>query len=78
MVGEEKGPGGSSGAPLPAPLTPQRAFVVQVRQSSALTSEALSGRVEHIVSGRATSFTSVGELLRFMEQMLSHREEQGA
>ncbi len=79
MVDEEKGAAASSpDAPLPAPLTPDRAFVVQVRQSSALTPEALSGRIEHIVSGRATSFTSVGELLGFMEQTLSRREEQGA
>ena len=75
---EERAAASSPDAPLPAPLTPDRAFVVQVRQSSALTPEALSGRIEHIVSGRATSFTSVGEVLRFMQQTLSRREEQGA
>jgi hypothetical protein len=79
MVDEDERAAASSlDARFPAPLTPDRAFVVQLRQSSALTLEALSGRIEHIVSGRATSFTSVGELLGFMEKTLSRREEQGA
>jgi hypothetical protein len=61
--------------PLPsdAPLSPHWAFVVQVRQGTALTPEALRGRVEHIVSGQATVFTSLGELWTFMAQVLTTR-----
>jgi len=60
--------------PLPpseAPLTPHWAFVVQLRQGTALTPEALHGRVEHIVSGQATRFTSLAELGAFMAQVLT-------
>ena len=60
--------------PLPpseAPLTPHWAFVVQLRQGTALTPEALHGRVEHIVSGQAILFTSLEELWAFMAQVLT-------
>jgi hypothetical protein len=59
--------------PLPsdAPLSPHWAFVVQVRQGTALTPEALHGRVEHIVSGQATRFTSLTELWAFLAQVLT-------
>jgi hypothetical protein len=45
--------------------------VVQVRPGTALTPEALHGRVEHIVSGQATRFTSLAELWAFMVQVLT-------
>ena len=54
-----------------APLSPHWAFVVQVREGSAMTPEALRGRVEHIVSGQAALFTSLEELRAFMEHVLS-------
>ena len=54
-----------------APLAPHWAFVVQLRQGTALTPEALHGRVEHIVSGQATRFTSLEELRAFMAQVLT-------
>jgi hypothetical protein len=57
--------------PLDAPLSPHWAFVVQVRQGTALTPETLHGRVEHIVSGQATRFTSLAELWAFMAQVLT-------
>jgi hypothetical protein len=44
--------------PPEAPLAPHWAFVVQLREGTALTPDALRGRVEHIVSGQATLFTS--------------------
>jgi hypothetical protein len=53
------------------PLSPHWAFVVQLRQGTALTPEALHGRVEHIVSGQATLFTSLEELRAFMAQVLT-------
>jgi hypothetical protein len=61
--------------PLPsasdAPLSPHWAFVVQLREGTALTAETLHGRVEHIVSGQATLFTSLEDLLAFMAQVLT-------
>ena len=56
-----------------APLSPHWAFVVQLREGTALTPEALHGRVEHIVSGRAALFTSLEELRAFMAQVLRSR-----
>jgi hypothetical protein len=45
--------------------------VVQLRQDTALTPEALHGRVEHIVSGQAALFTTLAELWAFMAQVLA-------
>jgi hypothetical protein len=56
--------------PLDAPLLPHWAFVVQLREGTALTPEALHGRVEHIVSGQATHFSSVEDLLTFIVRVL--------
>ena len=54
-----------------APLSPHWAFVVQLHQGTALTPEALHGRVEHIVSGQATRFTSLEEFRAFLVQVLT-------
>ena len=54
-----------------APLSPYWAFVVQLREGTALTPEALHGRIEHIVSGQATAFTSLEELRAFIVQVLA-------
>jgi len=35
-------------------------------------SDELSGRVEHIVSGKATSFKSASKLIDFMRGVLAH------
>jgi hypothetical protein len=56
-----------------APLSPHWAFVVQLREGTALTPEALHGRVEHIVSGQATPFQSLAELLAFFARVLPPR-----
>ena len=57
--------------PAEAPLSPQWAFVVQLREGTALTPEALHGRVEHIASGQAALFTSLEALRAFMAQVLT-------
>ena len=54
-----------------APLSPYWAFVVQLREGTALTPEGLYGRLEHVVSGRATLFTSLEELRAFMAEVLA-------
>ena len=56
-----------------APLSRHWAFVVQLREGTALTPEGLHGRVEHIESGQATHFSSVEDLLAFMARVLRQR-----
>ena len=58
-------------APLPAPLSPQWAFVVQLREGTSLVADRLQGRVEHIISGQASVFNSLEEVRAFMERVLS-------
>jgi hypothetical protein len=57
--------------PPDAPLSPHWAFVVQLREGTALTPEGLHGRVEHIMSGQAALFTSLEALGAFMAQVLA-------
>lgn len=59
----------------PAPLLPHEAFVVQLRHGTALTPKRLQGRIEHIVSGQATLFTSLPELCAFMAQVLAQNRD---
>ena len=47
----------------------QRAFVVQVH-AAAVEEQEVWGRVEHIVSGQATHFESVEELMHFIVRVL--------
>lgn len=61
--------------PLPAPLSPHWAFVVQLRQGTALTPERLQGRIEHLVSGQAATFSSLEEVRAFMERVLTELTE---
>ena len=53
----------------------QWAFVVQVAAPEPGKSDAPLGRVEHLVSGKATHFASWAELERFIEQVLAKMEE---
>jgi hypothetical protein len=55
----------------PTPLSPHRAFVIQLRESASLEADRLYGRVEHVVSGRMAWFGSLAELLAFMQNVLS-------
>jgi len=54
-----------------SPLSPYRAFVVQFHTETKVACGQVSGRVEHVVSGQATHFASVEELLAFIEQVLA-------
>lgn len=46
-------------------LPVRRAFVVQFRAEADLEHGSFTGRVEHVLSGQATKFSSVEELLAF-------------
>jgi hypothetical protein len=56
-------------------LSPHRAFVVQFRMETGTASERFTGRVEHIVSGRAARFHSPQELLAFFTETLVNVHE---
>jgi len=54
---------------LPAdesPLSPYRAFVVQLREQADVEHDHWSGRVEHVTSGQVMHFQSLEELLAFV------------
>lgn len=56
--------------PVPAPLAPGWAFVVQLRQGSSFEPAGLCGRVEHVVSGKAGNFDSLESMREFMQTVL--------
>ena len=53
------------------PLSPHRAFVVQFRAETEVEQGRFVGRIEHVVSGRATHFASLEELLAFIARVLT-------
>jgi hypothetical protein len=55
-----------------APLSVHYAFVVHFRVDSDVAGGRLAGRVEHVVSGQATHFASLEELLAFMARVLAN------
>jgi hypothetical protein len=55
----------------PSPLSPHRAFVVQFRAETAVALGQLVGRVEHVVSGQATTFATLDALLAFIARVLA-------
>jgi hypothetical protein len=55
----------------PAPLSVHRAFVVHFRVNSDVAQGRMAGRVEHVVSGQATHFASLEELLAFIARVLA-------
>jgi hypothetical protein len=54
----------------PLPLPTNRAFVVQLRAQPPGAPLAWDGRVEHVVSGQATHFHSLQELLTCIRRVL--------
>lgn len=53
-----------------SPLPPERAFVVQIAAEADVAAGCCRGRVEHVVSGRATHFVSAAELFAFVARTL--------
>jgi hypothetical protein len=62
----------------PTSLSVHRAFVVEFHAEADLQAGRVSGRVEHVVSGRATSFQSQEMLLAFMAQVLCEVRDDAA
>lgn len=57
--------------PVPPRLSPDGAFVVQFGARSDPAAGQAAGRVEHVQSGRAAHFASVGDLLAFISHVLA-------
>jgi hypothetical protein len=55
------------------PLPSDRAFVLQLRADADPGQGLIFGRVEHVVSARATHFHTLDELLAFIARELSVR-----
>jgi hypothetical protein len=51
-------------------LPAQRAFVVQLGATADVAQGRLAGRVTHVVSGQATPFHTLEDLLAFMARVL--------
>jgi hypothetical protein len=56
-------------------LPVHRAFVVQIRAEAELDQDRVTGRVEHVLSGQATTFSSVEELLSFFAHVLGQEQQ---
>ena len=56
-------------------LPANRAFMVQFQVTAPGSTDASHGRVEHMVSGKATHFASWAELEAFIERVLVWVEE---
>ena len=63
--------------PIPT-LPADHAFVVQLQKGTALTPDALHGRVQHIVTGHEACFASLAELMTFIERVLTVNEGETA
>jgi hypothetical protein len=60
-----------------AELTPERAFVLQLRRDSVLDAAALQGRIEHVISGRSAVFGSLQEAFEFIRRVLADAPASG-
>ena len=59
----------------PAHLSVHWAFVVQFQSDTVVEQGHLAGRVEHVISGQATTFQSLETLLEFMARVLRVERE---
>ena len=56
------------------PFAPEHAFVVQFGRETAVDAGRLVGRVEHVVSRKATRFESLDALVTFLTTVLREVE----
>lgn len=63
------------GSTLPAPLSPKLAFIVHLTGTEPSPTEVLTGRVEHVTSGRSLRFTSCSQLVEFMQRAVASQDQ---
>jgi hypothetical protein len=61
-----------------AMLAPEHAFVIQFHANSDMATGRVTGRIEHVVSGRARHFESLEALLVFISLVLSEVQQPGS
>ncbi len=59
----------------PSQLSVHSSFVVQFRTANDIKHGSCDGRVEHISSGQAADFSSVDDLLTFIERVLANSRQ---
>lgn len=57
----------------PVPLSTRIAFVVHLTSHATSADQGVTGRVEHVSSGRSMRFSSAGQLVDFMRRALATR-----
>lgn len=57
------------------PLTANRAFVIQFSSDTQLNENRLNGRIEHIISGEVSHFSSFLELRQFLGRVLDRTSD---
>ena len=65
----------ASQQPEVMPLPRSRAFVMRLSTDTDVGQARIAGRIEHVMSGQATRFGSLEELLSFLNQVLDHAAE---
>lgn len=60
-----------SDTPIRATLPAERAFVVQLRADADPAGGVVRGRIEHVVSGAASLFDSVEQLVDWMSDVVA-------
>jgi hypothetical protein len=58
------------------PLPAERAFVVQLHAEADMARGRVMGRAVHVVSGQATHFDSLADLLTFMDRVLTRLHDE--
>ena len=61
----------------PSQLSVHSSFVVQFRTASDVRHGSCDGRVEHISSGQVADFSSIDDLLTFIERVLANPRPRG-
>jgi hypothetical protein len=51
-------------------MSVHRSFVVRIYSDPGLADRRIYGQVEHVVSGKASEFQSIDDLLRFIREVL--------
>jgi hypothetical protein len=60
-------------SPENSAMSPDWAFVVQLREPSELSLGWFAGRVEHMMSGQSTAFATPQELVEFFRRVMNQK-----
>jgi hypothetical protein len=66
---------GRCSQPAMSGLRPDTAFLIQFRTNSGPTTDKLTGRIEHVSSGKAVNFGSLKDVPELLQRMLKEHEQ---